>query len=61
MPQPFEGIAGKHACASLLAFRADDALSTRDKAIMELFYSSGLRLAELVWLDLTDSTSPTAR
>jgi integrase/recombinase XerC len=37
----------------LLAFRVDDSLSARDKAIMELFYSSGLRLAELVSLDLT--------
>jgi integrase/recombinase XerC len=36
----------------LLAFRADDSLSARDKAIMELFYSSGLRLSELVTLDL---------
>ncbi len=36
----------------LLAFRADDTLSTRDKAILELFYSSGLRLGELVGLDL---------
>jgi len=40
--------------ARLLDFRADDTLSTRDKALMELFYSSGLRLAELVGLDLTD-------
>ena len=45
----------------LLDFRADDSLSVRDKAIMELFYSSGLRLSELVgldWdaLDLTDRT-----
>jgi integrase/recombinase XerC len=38
--------------AHLLNFRADDTLSARDKAIMELFYSSGLRLAELVSLDL---------
>jgi integrase/recombinase XerC len=38
--------------ARLLSFRADDTLSARDKAIMELFYSSGLRLAELVSLDL---------
>jgi integrase/recombinase XerC len=38
--------------ARLLDFRVDDSLSTRDKAIMELFYSSGLRLAELVSLDL---------
>jgi len=37
----------------LLNFRADDSLSVRDKAIMELFYSSGLRLSELVGLDLT--------
>ncbi len=36
----------------LLEFRVDDALSARDKAIMELFYSSGLRLTELVSLDL---------
>ncbi len=45
----------------LLAFRVDDSLSARDKAIMELFYSSGLRLAELVGLsvasvDLADRT-----
>jgi integrase/recombinase XerC len=45
----------------LLSFRADDSLSARDKAIMELFYSSGLRLAELVGLaeadvDLKDRT-----
>jgi integrase/recombinase XerC len=36
----------------LLAFRADATLSARDKAVMELFYSSGLRLAELVGLDM---------
>jgi integrase/recombinase XerC len=36
----------------LLAFRTDDTLSSRDKAVMELFYSSGLRLTELVSLDL---------
>jgi integrase/recombinase XerC len=45
----------------LLSFRADDTLSARDKAIMELFYSSGLRLSELVHLrlgalDLADRT-----
>lgn len=38
----------------LLTFRADETLSVRDKAIMELFYSSGLRLSELVGLDLHD-------
>jgi integrase/recombinase XerC len=36
----------------LLKFRVDDSLSSRDKAIMELFYSSGLRLTELTTLDL---------
>jgi len=40
--------------ARLLDFRAEDSLSTRDKAIMELFYSSGLRLSELVGLDLAN-------
>jgi integrase/recombinase XerC len=36
----------------LLQFRVHDSLSARDKAIMELFYSSGLRLTELVNLDV---------
>jgi integrase/recombinase XerC len=36
----------------LLSFRSDDSLSARDKAIMELLYSSGLRLAELVNVDV---------
>jgi integrase/recombinase XerC len=38
----------------LLEFRTDTQLGLRDKAIMELFYSSGLRLAELVGLNLGD-------
>jgi integrase/recombinase XerC len=40
--------------ASLLDIEGDDPLALRDRAILELFYSSGLRLAELVGLDLTD-------
>ena len=36
----------------LLEFRVHDSVSARDKAIMELFYSSGLRLSELVNLDV---------
>ena len=40
--------------AQLLQIPGDDALAVRDRAIMELFYSSGLRLAELVGLALTD-------
>jgi integrase/recombinase XerC len=38
----------------LLDIPGNDALAVRDRAIMELFYSSGLRLAELVGLSITD-------
>jgi len=46
---------------ALVGIAGDDALSIRDRAILELFYSSGLRLAELVGLnldalDLSDAT-----
>lgn len=40
--------------AQFLALAGDDWLSCRDRAILELFYSSGLRLAELVSLNLGD-------
>jgi integrase/recombinase XerC len=40
--------------ASLLAISGDDPLTLRDRAMLELFYSSGLRLAELVGLNLGD-------
>lgn len=40
------------AVAQLLDARAGDALEVRDRAMFELFYSSGLRLAELVGLDV---------
>lgn len=40
--------------ASLLAISGDDFLTLRDRAMLELFYSSGLRLAELVNLDIGD-------
>lgn len=40
--------------AQLLELPPGDALTARDRAIMELLYSSGLRLAELVGLNLTD-------
>ena len=39
---------------ALPAAVAGDALETRDRAILELFYSSGLRLGELVGLNLGD-------
>jgi integrase/recombinase XerC len=38
------------ACAQLLDREPEDALEIRDKAMFELFYSSGLRLAELAGL-----------
>jgi len=38
--------------ARLLEIPAGEGLSARDRAIMELLYSSGLRLAELVGLDV---------
>ena len=38
----------------LLEIPAGEPLATRDRAIMELLYSSGLRLAELVGLNLRD-------
>lgn len=40
--------------AKLLDATVDESLDVRDKAIVELLYSSGLRLAELVGLDLID-------
>jgi integrase/recombinase XerC len=42
----------------LLDVPAEDALAVRDRAIMELFYSSGLRLAELVGLDVAHIDLP---
>ncbi|MEM7276934.1 MAG: tyrosine recombinase XerC [Pseudomonadota bacterium] len=40
--------------ARLLDLPTDDPLACRDKALMELLYSSGLRLAELISLNLGD-------
>ncbi len=38
----------------LLSIAPEDILAVRDRALMELLYSSGLRLAELVGLDVHD-------
>jgi integrase/recombinase XerC len=40
--------------AALVSAPSDDPLGRRDRAILELFYASGLRLSELVALDLDD-------
>ncbi|MDP5205958.1 tyrosine recombinase XerC, partial [Alishewanella sp. SMS9] len=41
--------------SQLLSFNSsEDILACRDKAMLELFYSSGLRLAELVAINLND-------
>jgi integrase/recombinase XerC len=40
--------------ASLLNIKGDDFSAVRDRAMMELLYSSGLRLAELVGLNIGD-------
>ena len=40
--------------ARLVDIPGDDDLSVRDRAMLELFYSSGLRLSELVDLDVGD-------
>ncbi len=63
---PFDGIRAPKAprslprtlstdqAAQLVAPEERGPLAVRDKAIMELFYSSGLRLSELVGLDVAD-------
>lgn len=63
---PFEGVTAPKSARKLpsiltadqaiklVDIPGDDTLAVRDKAIVELFYSSGLRLQELVGLDLTD-------
>lgn len=43
---------------NLVEIKTNDPLSYRDRAILELFYSSGLRLAELCSLDLNDLMLP---
>lgn len=51
LPTTFEA---DHLCALLDQTSAEDPLALRDKAMIELFYSSGLRLAELVSVNLND-------
>ncbi len=54
LPKPLDA----DTMARLLEFRTDDRLGIRDKAIMELLYSSGLRLSELLGLNLANLNLP---
>ncbi len=63
---PFDGVAAPKSArklpniltaeqaVSLVELKGDDLLTIRDRAILELFYSSGIRLQELVDLDVHD-------
>ena len=57
-PKALPEILSPDACARLLdaetPAHGDAALAARDRAMFELFYSSGLRLAELAGIDLDD-------
>jgi len=53
-PKRLPGTLDADQVAQLLESSDDDPLIVRDLAMLELFYSSGLRLAELVGLDLND-------
>ena len=52
--RPLPKTLNAEAIAQLLAFPGSEPIDLRDRAIMELFYSSGLRLAELADLDVDD-------
>jgi integrase/recombinase XerC len=48
------GVLDSDTITRLLEIPADEPLALRDRALLELFYSSGLRLAELAGLDWLD-------
>lgn len=51
-PRPLPKSLGPDAVGQLLDATADDELEVRDRAMFELLYSSGMRLAEMLSLDL---------
>jgi integrase/recombinase XerC len=53
-PRRLPGTLDPDQMATLLQIKGDDPAMLRDRAMLELLYSSGLRLAELVGLDLGD-------
>jgi len=52
-PRTLPRVLSPDQAAALLDAQPEDVLEVRDQAMFELFYSSGLRLAELVSLDLS--------
>ncbi len=52
--RPLPNVLDPDQIGHLLEIPGNDAVALRDRAIMELFYGSGLRLAELVSLDIND-------
>ncbi|MCB1906073.1 MAG: tyrosine recombinase XerC [Rhodocyclaceae bacterium] len=60
-PTPLPAALTPDQAASLLDAEDDDALAIRDRAMFELFYSSGLRLSELAALDAEPGVDPVAR
>lgn len=53
-PKPLPKALAVDQAVKLVALQGDDALTLRDRAILELFYSSGLRLSELTGMNLPD-------
>jgi integrase/recombinase XerC len=53
-PKPLPKVLGIDQAQALLDVKVDGLLERRDKAMFELFYSSGLRLSELAGLDVGD-------
>lgn len=57
-PQKLPNVLSPDETAQLLAFQTDNILTIRDSAMFELFYSSGLRLAELTQLKPANISFP---
>lgn len=53
-PRPLPKTLDVDQAKQLVEIKADDWISKRDRAMLELFYSSGLRLSELTGLNLAD-------
>jgi integrase/recombinase XerC len=53
-PRPLPKTLDVDQISRFLEIRGDSPIDFRDRAILELFYSSGLRLSELIGLDVTD-------